>query len=154
MAKAAIILCDGRAGSDAAPAKDSQCAPDRCGLVRGLRFHMALEMDHRILGRTNLRYRKRRIIVARMMRRKNIDWQRVFLIAWPALIPPLWFEVLSSHSQIHASFVSRSAAASAGVLLAALLIQAKATPFELVHQLKRAFTRKVRGPAVEIPPLK
>ena len=94
------------------------------------------------------------IIVARMMRRKNIDWQRVFLIAWPALIPPLWFEVLSSHSQIHASFVSRSAAASTGVLLAALLIQAKATPFELVHQLKRAFTRKVRGPAVEIPPLK
>lgn len=41
-----------------------------------------------------------------------------FVTAWPALIPIAWFELLSNHSQIHAPFVSRSAAASIGVLLA------------------------------------
>ncbi|SCB52733.1 hypothetical protein GA0061099_103910 [Bradyrhizobium yuanmingense] len=38
--------------------------------------------------------------------------------AWPALIPIVWFEILSNHSQIHDLFVSRSAAAAIGVCLA------------------------------------
>lgn len=41
-----------------------------------------------------------------------------FLTAWPALIPLAWFEILSNHSQIHAPFVSRSAAAAMGVAIA------------------------------------
>jgi len=38
--------------------------------------------------------------------------------AWPVMIPIAWFEILSNHSQIHAIFVSRSAAAAVGVALA------------------------------------
>jgi len=41
---------------------------------------------------------------------------------WPALVPFGWFEILSNHSQIHAFFVSRSAAASIGVAFAAILL--------------------------------
>jgi len=44
--------------------------------------------------------------------------------AWPALIPMVWFEILSNHSQIHAPFVSRSAAAAIGVILASMHIRA------------------------------
>jgi hypothetical protein len=40
-------------------------------------------------------------------------------LAWPALIPILWFELLSNHSQIHAFFVSRSMAAAMGVIFVA-----------------------------------
>ncbi|WP_448031556.1 hypothetical protein [Bradyrhizobium liaoningense] len=40
------------------------------------------------------------------------------LTVWPALIPVAWFEILSNHSQIHAPFVSRSAAAALGIVLA------------------------------------
>ncbi|MEY9362295.1 hypothetical protein ABH994_005016 [Bradyrhizobium yuanmingense] len=44
--------------------------------------------------------------------------------AWPALIPIGWFELLSNHSQIHDLFVSRSAAAAIGVVLASAQMKA------------------------------
>lgn len=47
-----------------------------------------------------------------------------FALAWPALIPIAWFELLSNHSQIHSGFVSRSAAAAVGVLIAAARLSA------------------------------
>ncbi|WP_439403034.1 hypothetical protein ACNJYA_12920 [Bradyrhizobium sp. DASA03068] len=46
-----------------------------------------------------------------------------FTLAWPALIPVVWFEILSNHSQIHAGVVSRSAAAAIGVCGAAAAIK-------------------------------
>lgn len=50
-----------------------------------------------------------------------VSWQDIALKAWPALIPISWFEILSNHTQIHYPFVSRSAAAATGVMLAAVL---------------------------------
>ena len=56
-----------------------------------------------------------------------------FALAWPALIPIAWFELLSNHSQIHSGFVSRSAAAAVGVLIAAARLSATAD-----HRVARA----------------
>jgi hypothetical protein len=63
------------------------------------------------------------LIFAYVRRRKIsvVSWREIALKAWPALIPVGWFEILNNHTQIHYPFVSRSAAAAAGVLLAAIL---------------------------------
>jgi hypothetical protein len=58
------------------------------------------------------------------IRQARFRWQAFWPLAWPALIPPLWFEILSNHSQIHAGVSSRSEAAAFGVLLAAALLAA------------------------------
>ena len=49
------------------------------------------------------------------------------IIAAPALLPLLWFEVLRNHSLVHVLFVYRSLAVSAGIVAVALL----AAPFSL-----------------------
>jgi hypothetical protein len=56
-------------------------------------------------------------------------------LAWPALIPILWFELLSNHSQIHAFFVSRSMAAAIGVVLAAAALSEN--PHDVVASNRR-----------------
>jgi len=56
--------------------------------------------------------------------------------AWPVLIPVLWFETLSRHSQMHAFFVARSAAAALGVIIAAALLAANVTGADLGRSFK------------------
>jgi hypothetical protein len=55
-------------------------------------------------------------------RTRQFQWPSFWLLAWPSLIPALWFEILSNHSQIHAGVTSRSEAAAFGVVLAAVVI--------------------------------
>ena len=50
---------------------------------------------------------------------------RVGLLAAPALIVPLWYEVLSNHSQVHAFFTYRSVAAAVGIGVAACVVAAR-----------------------------
>jgi hypothetical protein len=64
------------------------------------------------------------VVFVKNIREGNFRWQAFWPLAWPALIPALWFETLSNHSQIHANVSSRSAAAAFGVLLAAALLAA------------------------------
>ena len=64
------------------------------------------------------------VVVFRNIRQARFRWQAFWPLAWPALIPPLWFEILSNHSQIHAGVSSRSEAAAFGVVLAAALLAA------------------------------
>ncbi|UVO30207.1 hypothetical protein [Bradyrhizobium arachidis] len=48
---------------------------------------------------------------------------RLFVaLTLPALIPFLWFEILSNHTQIHATVVYRPIASSIGILVAAWLL--------------------------------
>jgi hypothetical protein len=47
------------------------------------------------------------------------DFRRWALLALPALIPFVWFEVLRNHTQIHAWFAYRPVATSIGIVLAA-----------------------------------
>jgi hypothetical protein len=56
------------------------------------------------------------------LKKRNFGWRPFWLLAWPSLIPPIWFEILSNHSQIHAGVTSRSEAAAIGVLIAAVVI--------------------------------
>lgn len=62
-------------------------------------------------------------------------------LAWPALIPIVWFEILSNHSQIHAFFVSRSAAAAIGVVAAAALMAARVTDARQILAARRWSSR-------------
>jgi len=86
------------------------------------------------------------VVVAKTLRGRKLDRKLFFYQAWPVLIPVLWFETLSSHSQMHAFFVARSAAAALGVVLASLLIHANATYSDIIFQIKRSFTRSVSEP--------
>jgi hypothetical protein len=81
------------------------------------------------------------IISFRAVRRGDFDRRKFLLVAWPTLIPVVWFEILSSHSQIHAFFVSRSEAAAFGILFAAAFAAAGVNNSDLV--LTRAPIREV-----------
>ncbi|WP_375304411.1 hypothetical protein WI560_19170 [Bradyrhizobium sp. A11] len=71
-------------------------------------------------------------------------------LAWPALIPVVWFEILSNHSQIHAFFVSRSAAAAIGVIAAAALMAARVTDARQVFVAARRWSSREGFRAREI----
>lgn len=71
------------------------------------------------------------IASVRYFRANFFSWREFGLLAWPAAVPIVWFEILRNHSQIHAGVTSRSAAASFGVMLAAALIASKAKTFAL-----------------------
>jgi hypothetical protein len=62
------------------------------------------------------------VFVFRNIREASFRWQVFWPLAWPALIPVIWFELLSNHSQIHARVSSRSEAAAFGVSIAAALL--------------------------------
>ena len=49
-------------------------------------------------------------------------WRSRLIIAAPALLPLLWFEVLRNHSLVHVLFVYRSLGVSAGIVAVALLV--------------------------------
>jgi hypothetical protein len=52
----------------------------------------------------------------------RIDWRRALWLSSPVLVPVLWFEALSSHTQFHLTPSSRSAAMVVGIFLAATVI--------------------------------
>jgi hypothetical protein len=81
------------------------------------------------------------IISIQAVRNGNFDRRRFLLFAWPALIPVVWFEILSSHSQIHAFFVSRSEAAAIGVMFAAAFAAADVKSSDL-KQTTHFFRRR------------
>jgi hypothetical protein len=54
--------------------------------------------------------------------RREIDWRRFVVLTSPALIPFVWFEVMSNHRQIHTWFTYRPVASSIGILMSAALI--------------------------------
>ena len=49
-------------------------------------------------------------------------WRSRLIIAAPALLPLVWFEVLRNHSLVHVLFVYRSLGVSAGIVAVALLV--------------------------------
>ena len=49
-------------------------------------------------------------------------WRTRLIIAAPAVLPLLWFEVLRNHSLVHVLFVYRSLGATAGIVAVALLV--------------------------------
>ncbi len=49
-------------------------------------------------------------------------WRSRLILALPALLPLLWFEVLRNHSLVHVLFVYRSLGVSAGIVAVALLV--------------------------------
>jgi hypothetical protein len=53
-------------------------------------------------------------------------WRTRLVLAVPALVPPIWFEVLRNHSLVHVGFTYRSVAVSAGILAVALLVPLRA----------------------------
>ena len=86
--------------------------------------------------------------VVKTLRGRPFDRNLFFWHAWPALIPVVWFETLSNHTQIHTFFVVRSAAAAIGVVVAAALIAANVTREDLVLRARRIFTPG----SVNLPP--
>ena len=53
---------------------------------------------------------------------------RFALLSSPLLIPFVWFEVLSNHTQIHTWMVYRTAASCFGILIAAAIIASREEP--------------------------
>ena len=58
----------------------------------------------------------------------RIDWRRAFWLCSPALVPVLWFEALSSHTQFHLTPSSRSAAMAIAIALSAAIIAMQRPP--------------------------
>ncbi len=65
----------------------------------------------------------------------RFDLKTFVIYGWPSLIPIAWFEILSNHSQIHAFFVSRSAAASIGVLVSAAVLSSRLAGLDHPHDV-------------------
>ena len=82
------------------------------------------------------------IVIGKTLKGRAFDRSLFFWLAWPVLIPIVWFETLSNHTQIHTMFVIRSAAAAFGVAVAAALIAANVTREDLTLQARRIFTRR------------
>lgn len=91
------------------------------------------------------------LVIGRTLRGRAFDRNAFFWQIWPVLIPIVWFETLSNHTQIHTLFVTRSAAAAIGVAVASALIAANVTREDLVLQARQLFTRRpasLRSPPV------
>ena len=82
------------------------------------------------------------LVIGKTLKGRAFDRGVFFWLAWPVLIPVVWFETLSNHTQIHTMFVIRSAAAAIGVAVAAALIAANVTREDLAVQARQIFTRR------------
>ena len=58
----------------------------------------------------------------------RIDWRRALWLCSPVLVPVLWFEALSSHTQFHLTPSSRSAAMAIAIVLSAAIIAMQRPP--------------------------
>src|SRR5258705_1280543 len=54
--------------------------------------------------------------------RCSFDLSRFAVLVAPAMIPFVWFEALSNHTQIHTWFTYRPVASSIGIVISAALI--------------------------------
>ena len=82
------------------------------------------------------------LVIGKTLKGRAFDRSLFFWRAWPVLIPIVWFETLSNHTQIHTIFVVRSAAAAIGVAVASALIAANVTREDLAFQARQIFTRR------------
>jgi hypothetical protein len=82
------------------------------------------------------------LVVGKALKGRAFDRRAFFWLAWPVLIPIVWFETLSNHTQIHTMFVIRSAAAAIGVVAAAALMAADITREDLVGHARQLFARQ------------
>ena len=59
-----------------------------------------------------------------LVRRNDLSstWSTRLMIAAPAVIPLVWFELLRNHSLVHPHFVYRSLGVSAGLIAVALIV--------------------------------
>jgi hypothetical protein len=62
------------------------------------------------------------IVIRLRERASSFDRRRFYLLVSPLLIPFLWFEVLSNHTQLHSNFTQRSAAAGFAMVIAAAVM--------------------------------
>jgi hypothetical protein len=53
----------------------------------------------------------------------RVEWRNRGLLAVPAIVPLVWFELLRNHSLLHFRFTYRSLGVSAGIIAVALLVQ-------------------------------
>jgi hypothetical protein len=58
----------------------------------------------------------------------RIDWRRALWLSCPVLVSVLWFEALSSHTQIHVTQSSGSSAVALAIVLAAILMAMQRRP--------------------------
>ncbi len=58
----------------------------------------------------------------------RIDWRRALWLCSPILVPVLWFEALSSHTQFHLTPSSRSASMAIAIILSATVISMQRRP--------------------------
>lgn len=58
----------------------------------------------------------------------SFDRQRFFILMSPTIIPVVWFELLSNHTQTHLHFTYRSEAASIAIFFAAIVMAMPAQP--------------------------
>ena len=80
------------------------------------------------------------------------SWRTRLILAAPAAIPLVWFEVLRNHSLVHVGFVYRSVGVSAGVLALALLVDVplRRVPAESQLDPDRTRTDRVAGSVAEL----
>jgi hypothetical protein len=62
------------------------------------------------------------IVIRMRVRASSFDRRRFYLLISPLLIPFLWFEALSNHTQLHSNFTQRSAAVGSAIALAATVM--------------------------------
>lgn len=65
------------------------------------------------------------IVVVLIWRRSDRNLAAVPLLMLPAFVVPVWYEILSNHSQIHAFFTYRSIPVAIGIVAAALVFAAR-----------------------------
>jgi hypothetical protein len=80
--------------------------------------------------------------------RREIDWRWFVVLTSPALIPFVWFELMSNHTQIHTWFTYRPVASSIGIWMSAALIARgysttrEPTTTEALHWRRNPHARK------------
>ena len=58
----------------------------------------------------------------------RIDWRRALWLSCPVLVSVLWFEALSSHTQVHLTQSSLSAVVAMAIVLSAILMAMQRRP--------------------------
>ena len=74
------------------------------------------------------------VMVFKGLRSKNLQLSSLIILLSPMLIPLVWFEVLSNHSQIHFSITYKSLGLTLGIVLFALYVSSSLTGNESSDQ--------------------
>jgi len=62
------------------------------------------------------------ILIPMTLPRQRPQWRTLAMLSLPAIIPLIWFEILSNHTQIHPWFAFRPLASSIGIVCSAWVI--------------------------------